>query len=29
MPIGLQIAGPHWREDVVLRLACQYEQATA
>lgn len=29
MPIGLQIAGPHWREDVVLRLAHAYEQATA
>ena len=21
LPIGLQIAGPHWREDLVLRLA--------
>ena len=29
MPIGLQIAGPHWREDMVLRLAHAYEQATA
>ena len=29
MPIGLQIAGPHWREDLVLRLAHAYEQATA
>lgn len=29
LPIGLQIAGPHWREDVVLRLAHAYEQATA
>jgi Asp-tRNA(Asn)/Glu-tRNA(Gln) amidotransferase A subunit family amidase len=29
LPIGLQIAGPHWREDLVLRLACAYEQATA
>ena len=28
MPIGLQIAGPHWREDLVLRLAHTYEQAT-
>jgi len=27
LPIGLQIAGPHWREDVVLRLAFAYEQA--
>jgi aspartyl-tRNA(Asn)/glutamyl-tRNA(Gln) amidotransferase subunit A len=29
LPIGLQIAGPHWREDLVLRLAHMYEQATA
>lgn len=29
LPIGLQIAGPHWREDLVLRLAHGYEQATA
>lgn len=29
MPIGLQIAGPHWREDLVLRLAHAYEQASA
>jgi Asp-tRNA(Asn)/Glu-tRNA(Gln) amidotransferase A subunit family amidase len=29
LPIGLQIAGPHWREDVVLRLAQAYEQATS
>jgi aspartyl-tRNA(Asn)/glutamyl-tRNA(Gln) amidotransferase subunit A len=29
LPIGLQIAGPHWREDLVLRLAHLYEQATA
>jgi len=29
MPIGLQIAGPLWREDLVLRLAHAYEQATA
>ena len=29
MPIGLQISGPHWREDTVLRLAYAYEQATA
>jgi aspartyl-tRNA(Asn)/glutamyl-tRNA(Gln) amidotransferase subunit A len=27
LPIGLQIAGPHWREDLVLRLAHGYEQA--
>jgi aspartyl-tRNA(Asn)/glutamyl-tRNA(Gln) amidotransferase subunit A len=25
LPIGLQIAGAHWREDLVLRLACRYE----
>ncbi len=29
LPIGLQIAGPHWREDLVLRLAYTYERATA
>ena len=29
LPIGLQIAGPHWREDLVLRFACTYERATA
>jgi aspartyl-tRNA(Asn)/glutamyl-tRNA(Gln) amidotransferase subunit A len=29
LPIGMQIAGPHWREDLVLRLANAYEQATA
>jgi aspartyl-tRNA(Asn)/glutamyl-tRNA(Gln) amidotransferase subunit A len=28
LPIGLQIAGPHWREDFVLRLAHAYEVAT-
>jgi aspartyl-tRNA(Asn)/glutamyl-tRNA(Gln) amidotransferase subunit A len=28
MPIGLQIAGPPWREDLVLRLAYAYEQQT-
>ena len=28
LPIGLQIAGPHWREDLVLQLAHAYEQAT-
>ncbi len=27
LPIGLQIAGPHWREDLVLRVASAYEQA--
>jgi aspartyl-tRNA(Asn)/glutamyl-tRNA(Gln) amidotransferase subunit A len=27
LPIGLQIAGPQWREDLVLRLAHAYEQA--
>jgi aspartyl-tRNA(Asn)/glutamyl-tRNA(Gln) amidotransferase subunit A len=29
MPIGLQIAGPHWGEVKVLQLAHAYEQATA
>ena len=29
MPIGMQIAGPHWREDLVMRLAYAYEQTTA
>jgi aspartyl-tRNA(Asn)/glutamyl-tRNA(Gln) amidotransferase subunit A len=29
MPMGLQISGPHWREDLVLRLAHAYERATA
>ncbi len=28
LPIGLQIAGPPWREDLVLGLAHAYEQAT-
>lgn len=27
LPIGLQIAGPHWREDRVLSLASAYERA--
>jgi len=29
LPIGLQIAGPHWHEDLVLRLAVAYERETA
>jgi aspartyl-tRNA(Asn)/glutamyl-tRNA(Gln) amidotransferase subunit A len=29
MPVGLQIAAPHWREVLVLQLAHAYEQATA
>jgi aspartyl-tRNA(Asn)/glutamyl-tRNA(Gln) amidotransferase subunit A len=29
LPIGLQIAGPHWQEAWVLQLAHAYEQATA
>jgi aspartyl-tRNA(Asn)/glutamyl-tRNA(Gln) amidotransferase subunit A len=29
LPIGLQIAGRYWREDLVLRVAHAYEQATA
>jgi aspartyl-tRNA(Asn)/glutamyl-tRNA(Gln) amidotransferase subunit A len=28
LPIGLQIAGPHWREELVLRLGQAYERAT-
>jgi len=28
LPIGLQIAAPHWREDLVLQLAHAYERAT-
>jgi aspartyl-tRNA(Asn)/glutamyl-tRNA(Gln) amidotransferase subunit A len=28
LPIGLQIAGPPWREDLVFRLARVYESAT-
>ncbi len=28
LPIGLQLAGPAWREDVVLQVAHAYEQAT-
>jgi aspartyl-tRNA(Asn)/glutamyl-tRNA(Gln) amidotransferase subunit A len=28
LPIGLQIAGPHWREDLVLRLAKAFESVT-
>jgi Asp-tRNA(Asn)/Glu-tRNA(Gln) amidotransferase A subunit family amidase len=28
LPIGLQIAGPQWREELVLRLAQAYESAT-
>ncbi len=28
LPIGLQIAGPHWREDLVLSIAHAYQHAT-
>jgi aspartyl-tRNA(Asn)/glutamyl-tRNA(Gln) amidotransferase subunit A len=28
LPVGLQIAGPHWGEDVVFALAHAYQQAT-
>jgi aspartyl-tRNA(Asn)/glutamyl-tRNA(Gln) amidotransferase subunit A len=28
LPIGLQIAGPQWREDLVLRTAYAYEQVS-
>jgi aspartyl-tRNA(Asn)/glutamyl-tRNA(Gln) amidotransferase subunit A len=27
LPVGVQIAGPHWREDLVLRLAHAFEGA--
>ena len=29
LPVGLQIAGPHWREDLVLSLAHAYELVVA
>jgi Asp-tRNA(Asn)/Glu-tRNA(Gln) amidotransferase A subunit family amidase len=29
LPIGLQIAGPHWAEARVLQVAHRYEQVTA
>jgi len=28
MPVGMQIAGAHWREDLVLQVAGEYEQET-
>ncbi len=28
LPIGLQILGPHFREELILRIAHQFEQAT-
>lgn len=28
LPVGLQIAGPHWSEPAILALAHAYEQAT-
>ncbi len=28
LPVGLQILGPHFREDLILRIAYQFEQAT-
>jgi aspartyl-tRNA(Asn)/glutamyl-tRNA(Gln) amidotransferase subunit A len=28
LPIGLQILGPHFREDLILRIAYQFEQTT-
>ncbi len=28
LPIGLQVIGPHFREDLILRVAYQYEQAS-
>lgn len=29
LPVGLQILGPHFREDLILRIAHQFEQATS
>lgn len=29
MPVGLQLAGPRWRDDLVLRAAFAYQQASA
>jgi len=28
LPIGLQVLGPHFREEMILRIAYQFEQAT-
>jgi aspartyl-tRNA(Asn)/glutamyl-tRNA(Gln) amidotransferase subunit A len=28
LPIGLQILGPHLREDLIIRIAYQFEQHT-
>jgi len=28
LPIGLQILGPHMREDVILRIGCQFQRHT-
>jgi aspartyl-tRNA(Asn)/glutamyl-tRNA(Gln) amidotransferase subunit A len=28
LPIGLQVLGPHFREELILRIAYQFEQAT-
>jgi Asp-tRNA(Asn)/Glu-tRNA(Gln) amidotransferase A subunit family amidase len=28
LPIGLQLAAPPWREDLLLQVACAYEQTT-
>jgi aspartyl-tRNA(Asn)/glutamyl-tRNA(Gln) amidotransferase subunit A len=29
LPVGLQILGPHFREDLILRIAYQFEQASS
>ena len=29
LPIGLQLVGAQWREEVILQVARAYEQATA
>ncbi len=28
LPVGLQVLGPHFREDLILRIAHNLEQAT-
>jgi aspartyl-tRNA(Asn)/glutamyl-tRNA(Gln) amidotransferase subunit A len=28
LPVGMQILGPHFREDLILQIAYQFEQAT-
>ena len=28
LPVGMQLMAPHFREDILFRLACAYQQAT-